>query len=178
MEKVILTGEHIILEFPDKIDIDILTNWENDPKNWLVSDTVAPFSREQIALFIAENKDIYEAGQLRFMIRTRNSRESAGCVDLYDFDPKNKRVGVGVLIDERFRGKGIAREALSLLISFCFDQLEVHCVYAEVLATNTSSKNLFESLSFLCTGTRIEWLWDGNGFQDQLFYQKLITYEA
>lgn len=175
---MIITGEHILLDFPQHTDVDTLTIWENDPRNWLVSDTVAPFSRKQIEAFIEENNDIYESGQLRFMIRFKNSNESVGCVDLYNFDPKNKRVGVGVLIDEKHRGKGMAKEALKLLVSFCFEELEAHCIYAEVLSTNISSRNLFESLNFSCNGTRKEWLWDGSGYQDQLFYQKLISDEA
>ena len=32
-----------------------------------------------------------------------------GCIDLFDFDPVNMRVGVGVLIDPQFRGKRLRK---------------------------------------------------------------------
>ena len=42
-------------------DIDILYRWENDPKVWKVSGTVAPFSKYILRRFIEDQKyDIYE----------------------------------------------------------------------------------------------------------------------
>ncbi|MEX2597876.1 MAG: GNAT family N-acetyltransferase, partial [Salibacteraceae bacterium] len=150
---MVIKGEQVVLE-PATIDeLDVIYQWENDPDYWLVSNTVVPYTREQIETFLLNNKDIYETGQLRLMIKSKDER-IAGCVDLYDFDPKNKRSGIGILIDPIFRGKGLGLEAINLLATFCFEKLDLNSLYAEVLVTNPSSIKLFESAHFELTGIK------------------------
>lgn len=169
-----IAGKDTVLDLPTEEDVDTITAWENDPSHWLVSDTLAPYSREQILDFVQQNDDIYESGQLRLMIRSLDGVERIGCIDLYGFDPKNRRVGVGILVDPDFRGRGLAREALALLVDYCKNDLEMHGVYAEVLSNNPSSQHLFKSVGFEQTGIRKEWLVDGSQYIDQFFYQKLF----
>lgn len=169
-----IEGIDTVLSLPEETDVDTITAWENDPEHWLVSDTIAPYSREQILDFVQHNLDIYQSGQLRLMIRSKDEQAQVGCIDLFAFDPKNRRVGVGILVDAAYRGRGLAREALSLLLTYCKNDLEVYSVYAEVLSNNPSSQHLFESLAFERTGVRKSWLWDGTGFIDQYFYQRLF----
>lgn len=167
-----LKGEKIALRAAEPSDVDVIYSWENDPKNWLVSNTVAPYSRHQILQFIEDANDIFASSQLRLII-SNHQQQAAGCIDLFDFDHKNKRVGLGVLVDENHRGKGYAQEALLLTIDYCFNLLEVHSLYAEVLSNNLSSQKLFESAGFVQTGIKKEWLWTGEGFIDQIFYQRI-----
>jgi diamine N-acetyltransferase len=167
-----LKGERVKLRAAEPADVDKIFEWENDPENWLVSNTIAPYSKHQILQFIESANDIFASNQLRLMI-TLHTGETVGCVDLFDFDPKNKRAGLGVLIDPVFRSKGLAREALRLTISYGFDLLELHGFYAEVLSSNESSQRLFESTGFTKTGMKKEWLWTGDNFVDQIFYQIL-----
>jgi len=170
-----LIGKHIVLYLPSEEDIDTIVQWENDPAHWLVSDTVVPYTKEQITEFVLHNQDVYETGQLRLMIFSSDKEERMGCIDLFDFDPKNRRVGIGILVDHNYRGKGLAHEALEMLVEYCSKGLEMHSVYAEVLETNTSSIRLFESVGFALSGTRKDWLWDGEKYQDQFIYQKVLA---
>jgi diamine N-acetyltransferase len=166
-----LEGSKVKLRIASSEDVEDIFHWENDTDHWLVSDTSVPYSLEQIENFILRDNDIYTSNQTRFMVVSR-SNEKAGCVDLFDFDPKNKRVGMGILMDKRFRGQGFGLEAIQLLADYCFEALDVHCVYAEVLETNEASSHIFESCGFLKTGVKKDWLSDGERFVDQLFYQK------
>ena len=43
-----LKGESIYLRVVDKEDATVLFLWENDPKNWKVSNTEVPFSMHAI----------------------------------------------------------------------------------------------------------------------------------
>ncbi|MEZ4722758.1 MAG: GNAT family protein [Flavobacteriales bacterium] len=164
-------GSNIILRKAEVRDVERILSWENDTQNWLVSNTVTPFTSEQIQDFIENGMDIYESGQLRFVIEIQNE-EIVGCVDLFDFDPKNGRVGIGVLVDEKHRGKGIAKEALRTTIEYCFDTLEVRCIHAEVLENNLASRSVFETCGFTVSGVKKEWLWDGQSYLNQVFYQR------
>lgn len=167
-----LKGEVVELRAAEPADVDQIFKWENDPDNWLVSNTIAPYSKHQILQFIESANDIFASNQLRLMIAL-HSGEIVGCVDLFDFDPKNKRAGLGVLIDPIYRGKGYAREALQLTINYGFNLLELHGFYAEVLSTNEASQRLFEHVGFVQTGVKKQWLWAGKNYVDQLFYQIL-----
>ncbi len=167
-----LIGDHISLRLPTIEDVHIIHRWENDPEHWLVSNTIAPYTKEQILHFIEHDNDLYADQQMRMMIE---SKEGAvvGCIDLFDFDPKNHRVGLGILIDDAFRGKGLGNEAIALTVRYCFDELEMHSIYADVLENNASSQRLFEANGFVKAGHKKDWLWNGSEFMDQYFYQRI-----
>ena len=98
-----------------------------------------------------------------------------GCIDLFDFDPVNMRVGVGVLIDPQFRGKGYGKAAIALVMKYCAEELKVRQLYAEVLESNRASQVIFESMGFTESGKKKQWMLDGETFVDQIFYQRLLV---
>lgn len=165
-----LQGTKVNLRRPQMVDLDLIFKWENDPLNWLVSNTVAPYSKEEIEKFIEQEHDLYSDQQMRWMIEDKDNAV-IGCVDLYDFDPKNQRVGLGILIDDPYRGKGLGQDALKVVVQFCFDKAEVRTIHAEILENNPSSHRLFEAIGFERNGTKKDWIWDGTRFLDQFFYQ-------
>ncbi|GAB5539446.1 MAG: GNAT family N-acetyltransferase [Salibacteraceae bacterium] len=171
---MILTDSDILLRYPETKDVAKILSWENDVENWLVSDTISPYSEEEIREFVEAGQDFFRDGQKRLMMET-SSKKLAGCIDVFDFDQKNRRASIGVLTEPDFRGKGIAKSALKLTEDFCFSQLEIHSLYAEVLETNVPSRTLFEKSGFTMIGIKRDWLWDGFGYHDQVMYQKIVT---
>ena len=118
--------------------------------------------------------DIHTAKQLRLVICCVTDNKCLGFVDLFDFDPLNKRAGVGILIYEpESRRRGFAREALNLLIPYCFDHLGLHQLFANVGAQNQASIQLFEALGFIKSGVKRDWHWSHAGYIDELIYQKI-----
>ena len=85
-----------------------------------MSNTQTPYSRFLINQYLENaHQDIYEAKQLRLAICLNNSYEAIGLIDLFDFDPKNNRAGIGILIQEKNnRINGFGSEALQLLINY------------------------------------------------------------
>lgn len=96
-----------------------------------------------------------------------------GLIDLYDFDPKHKRAGVGIVVDTVHHSKGIGTEALELLCEFAFTHLQVHQLFAHITPDNNPSIRLFTRVGFLHTGTRKEWLFQNGTFMDELIFQKI-----
>ncbi len=163
-----IQGEHIILRLADSSDVQTIVEWENDYENWLVSGTTEPYSLEQIKNFIENDNDIFAANQCRFMLLANDSR--IGCIDLFDYEPKHGRVGVGVLVDRIYRGKGYAKEALQLLVPFCKQELKTRMLFAGVLSDNLTSINLFKSVGFEEIGIRKNWVnHDGNHLDQHKF---------
>ena len=155
-------------------DIDLLYEWENSEDNWMVSQTLSPFSKHTLAIYIRDSdRDIYEAKQLRMMI-TNLAGKTVGAIDLFDFDPLNLRVGIGILIHSlEDRSKGYARSALNLVVRYCFEKLGLHQIYANILTDNEISLKLFSKAGFQLIGTKKDWVRDGGIWKDEYLVQLL-----
>ncbi|MFZ7113828.1 MAG: GNAT family N-acetyltransferase, partial [Bacteroidota bacterium] len=126
------------------------------------------------------HQDIYTNKQLRLMIDLKYFEESdedettrsIGCVDLFDFDPKNKRAGIGILIaDKADRGRGYATEALHLIIDYGFEILDLHQIYSNIRVENESSVTLFKRAGFEVTGLKQDWIYEQGKFYDEYTLQ-------
>ena len=165
----------ISLRAAEPEDASLIYRWENDRTLWRVSETSAPTSRFQIEQFLLNGSDLFANRQLRLMIEAQAEKEPVGSVDLFDYDPLHQRVGIGILIDAPYRGKGYAARAVRLALDYLFHDLMVHQVYCLVDATNLPSQHLFESLGFQCCGRRKDWIKTPDGFLDVYFYQIIAT---
>jgi len=169
-----IKGKKITLRALEPEDLDFLFQIENNVDLWEVSHTQTPYSKYTLKKYLENaHRDIYEVKQLRLVIETLNNK-TIGLIDVYDFDPKNKRAGIGIVIsDKQERQKGYAAEALNLLCNYAFSHLQLHQVFAAIGLENTSSIKLFEREGFVKTGTKKDWNFYNNRFYDELFYQKI-----
>jgi diamine N-acetyltransferase len=88
-------------------------------------------------------------------------------VDLFDFEPLHRRIGLGILIaDKNDRQKGYAAEALQLVLQYCVEFLECHQVYCHVETDNSASIKLFEKLGFQISGRRKDWVRHQGSYKD------------
>ena len=118
------------------------------------------------------HKDIFESKQLRLIIATNKKNQPIGCIDLFDFEPKHKRVGVGIIIsklDER--NKGYALTAIQMIVKYAFTHLNLHQLYANITEDNSASIKLFENSKFKLTGIKKDWIFSNKGFKNESIYQ-------
>lgn len=156
-------------------DLELLYDWENNDAYWMISNTMTPFSKFTLKRFLKHShKNIYETGQLRLMIELIDEKLTIGTIDLFDFDPFHKRAGIGILIaDEAQRRKGYASMALKCVIDYCFDTLQMHQLYCNILANNGESMDLFQKLGFVRIGVKKEWVKTTDGYLDEHMFQLL-----
>ncbi|SHH77671.1 GNAT family N-acetyltransferase [Winogradskyella jejuensis] len=169
---VTLKGEHIYLRALEPEDLEFVYKVENDESIWHLSHTQTPYSRFLVKQYLENaHQDIYEAKQLRLVISSYDN-ETLGLIDLFDFDFKNKRAGIGIVItDEASRGKGLGSEALSLLINYSFTQLQLHQLFCNISETNKVSLKLFESKGFEKVGLKRDWNFTNKGFKNEYLLQ-------
>lgn len=166
---MLLKNSEVSLRALEPEDIDIIYEWENDTDIWQVSNTLTPYSKYILAKYIAQAsvQDIYEARQLRMVITLSENNIPVGLIDLFDFDPSNSRAGIGISINRKdMRGKHIAKNALRILIDYCFNRLNINQLYCNIEIDNTASINLFKSENFQLYGTLKQWQRTQNGFND------------
>ncbi|MCD6112677.1 MAG: GNAT family N-acetyltransferase [Bacteroidales bacterium] len=167
-----MRGKTINLRAIEPADIDILYKWENDTSIWYLSNTIEPFSKFILEQYIlSSNQDIYSKKQLRLMIDINESKKTIGSIDLFDFDPKNKRAGIGILINKNERGKGYASEALELLINYSFHTLDLHQLYCNISADNNVSLKLFHNFGFKIIGLKKQWNFINDKWMDEYMLQ-------
>ena len=168
-----LTGNTIYLRALEPEDLEFIYTIENNESIWEVSNTQTPYSRFLIRQYLENaHQDIYEAKQLRLAICLNGSFEAIGLIDLFDFDPKNNRAGIGIVISsEANRNVGIGSEALQLVINYAFNQLQLHQLYANIGFDNVISMQLFTKFGFQKIGTKKDWIKVNNVYKDEFLFQ-------
>jgi diamine N-acetyltransferase len=156
-------------------DLEILYEWENNESYWTVSNTITPFSKYTIKLYLENShKSIYETGQIRLMIDLIAEKTTIGTVDIFDFEHFHRRAGVGILIaDPAHRRKGYASMTLKCLSDYCFNILQLHQLYCNILSNNRESIDLFRKNGFVEAGLKKEWIRTTEGYQDEYLFQLL-----
>lgn len=168
-----LQGNTIYLRALEPEDLEFIYAIENDESIWEVSNTQTPYSKFLIRQYLENaHQDIYEAKQLRLAICKNSNNKAIGLIDLFDFDAKNRRAGIGIVIQcETDRGNGFGKEALQLLINFSFKKLQLHQLYANIATNNEASLHLFATFGFQKIGIKKDWNFTGNSFQDEAIFQ-------
>ena len=174
-----LLGDNIKLRAIEPSDLDLIFKWENDPENWLISNTSTPFSRHILNRYIENaQQDIYEARQLRLMIelmdKQGNDLEVIGTIDFFDFDPMHLRAGIGILIARKDKRKlGLASEALAVFTDYAFSTLHLHQLYCNIVKENKDSLKLFKKHGFTEAGMKRDWIRRKHKWLDVVLLQKI-----
>jgi [ribosomal protein S5]-alanine N-acetyltransferase len=96
-----------------------------------------------------------------------------GMVNYHDGHIRNKRVAIGYIIDPARHQKGIATEAVSAMLDFCFGELHLHRVQAFIQPDNTASRKLVEKLGFRSEGILRDNLRVGEAWRDEMLFALL-----
>ncbi len=169
-----LKGAHIYLRALEPSDLDFLFKLENNTDLWEISGTTTPYSKFVLKRYLENaHRDIYEVKQLRLCICDR-SDQVLGLIDLFDFDPKNSRAGLGIVVlDVEDRGKGIGKEVISIISKYAFSTLGLRQLYSNIISDNKESIGLFEKMGFEQVGVKKDWIFSNGTYKNEILYQKI-----
>ena len=97
-----------------------------------------------------------------------------GCVDLYNYDPLNKRAAVGIMVATEYRRQGYALAMLRQLQELAATTYHLHTLYADIAAPNTASLALFRKAGYTQCGHFKEWLEYDSHYIDTIRMQKIL----
>jgi diamine N-acetyltransferase len=168
-----LQAQNIYLRALEPEDLDFVYEVENNVSIWEISHTQTPYSKFLIKQYLENaHQDIFEAKQLRLVICKNHNFKAIGLIDLFDYDPKNSRIGIGILINnETNRNNGVGSQALGLLITYCFEVLNIHQLFANISTENEASLALFTKFGFQFVGTKKQWNLVNGIYKDENLYQ-------
>ena len=140
-----LKDKNILLRPLQNSDFDFLKRIENNTDNWQFGSERKEYSDKELSDYIANSKtDIKVAKQYRFVIDLNST--PIGLIDLFDYTIDS--AGVGVIIAEKYRNKGFAKEALYLLSDYSFTNLNLVKLHCAITKDNLLSIKLFTSCGF------------------------------
>ena len=155
-------------------DLDLLYRIENDQSLWGMGVSNVPYSRFTLHDFIANSSgNIYADGQVRLIAETEDG-VVVGMADVVNFDAKNRRAEVGMLIECQYRRQGYGEQALRQLADYALSVLHLHQLYAYVAADNQPSLALFGKVGFTPSAQLHDWLYDGRQYHPALLMQRIL----
>ncbi len=167
------TNSPISLRALEPSDLDFLYAIENDTRYWYLGSVCSPYSKAVLLQYLdSAHLDIYSTKQLRLIIEVEDN--AIGAIDLYDFDPKNRKTGIGIFVLERYRKNNYAFDALTTLSHYCQNTLNLHQIYATIPAGNKASIKLFQKMRFEECGIKKDWLFHNGAYEDAIEMQLLF----
>lgn len=155
-------------------DLDALYALENEIEEWESGSSTVRYSRYALRDYIANNAyDIYADRQVRHVISDDSGR-LLGLVDLVNFEPRNSRAEVSVVVCQSARRSGIATWALAEIVSYVRDFLHLNQLYAIVPVSNAASCALFAKVGFVHTATLHQWVFNKEIYEDAYVFQLFL----
>lgn len=164
-----LTGERVRFTSLNMDNIYRHFEWNNDPVlNRL--DSEIPYSEESFGAFKKRFERIVthpSSNTVDFEIHSEDGT-LIGIAYVAEISEHNRHCTAGITIGDRaYWGKNYGRDALRVLLDYCFEELGMHRVATETFEYNTAWKKLVEWAGFQCEGVEREYL-----FRDGVFWDK------
>lgn len=147
-----LVGENCILSPIDGSAAETVAKWSNTLDVAIrTGDISVMITCEQQKLYLESMNGDNEYG---FFILSKEG-ELIGIIRLMRVDFINRNAVLGVFIGEStFRGKGVGREAIGLVLDYAFNVLNLRNVMLETFSFNKSAIKAFEKCGFSRIGRR------------------------
>ena len=171
---MIKVTENGFLRAPEPEDLQWLYGIENDASLWYLGISKEPWSKKVLADYLATQPgNLQRDGQLRLLFIYNG--QTAGAVDLFDYDPVARKAGIGIVLSAAYRGKGLGKRVLRAFEAYCFKTLGLHSLYAHVATNNDASTQLFEQSGYRAVGMLEDWVWFDGTHQNAQLFQKIVS---
>ncbi|MBB4826752.1 RimJ/RimL family protein N-acetyltransferase [Sporosarcina luteola] len=148
---------------------DILTyhRWRNDMEVMISTNPALDLYSSQETEEFVNGVILGSTDGKSYMIVDRLSDQTIGITSLIHIDMKNRNAECIIDIGEKeFHGKGYGREALTLLLDYAFQEMNLHRVSLRVFSFNKKAISLYEKIGFQHEGASREALFRNGGWHD------------
>jgi [ribosomal protein S5]-alanine N-acetyltransferase len=123
------------------------------------------------------DRDFRQRKRIKWGIALKENEEKVvGIIEALDYISHINQITVGYFIHPDFWNRGIASEALRILVYFLFEDVGINRIQAEVMPRNIYSKRVLLKNGFQLEGTlRQATLWVGKGLIDLELYSILAS---
>lgn len=168
--KHFIEGKNIYLRGLTKSDIPKWFNWFNDP---IITEHMnkGVFPNSELLQEEFMNHILKSKNDLQLGIVLKENDTLIGIVGVHKIDWIHRNGDVSVVLGEKeYWGKGIAREAIALVVRHAFTKMNLRRLTAGMSILNTGSQKCFESNEFVLEGTRRKHFFHNGKYLDVLMF--------
>lgn len=172
----VLTSDHLILKKIEDQHLDEVYEIYSNDKVFEYCGIIPKHNKDTVKSMIGHfERDFNKRSRIKWGIFASHEPDRLlGIIEAMEFNQKVNMVTIGYYLAESNWGKGIATEAVGILIKFLFLDVKVNRIQAEVMPPNEISKKVLLHNGFLKEGTlRQATLWSGKGIVDLEIYSIL-----
>jgi len=172
-----LETERLIIRNLRESDLEDFFEYRSDPKVCELQG-FEPITRENAKLFIEEQKDaeVGKAGErTQLAVELKSEKKVIGDIYLKLESGNARVVECGVSFSTEYQGKGLAKEALTKVFSYLFEEKNVHRIIGITDVENASCIAMIESLNFRREAEFKQSFWDEGKkeWRDEFLYAML-----
>lgn len=171
-----LEGRRLVLRAPDERDVDRLYALFSDPavmRYWSRPPMTERAEAEALLARWLDGVALREA--LTWVIASPEADAAIGTCTLFRFEPRHRRAEIGYSLRSELWGRGLAGEAMTLLLDWTFPALGLHRVEADVDPRNEGSRRLLLRLGFRSEGLLRERYFVGDEVSDTELFGLLAS---
>ena len=170
MKAIRLQGEALDLRPLQMDDIDAIYTLVQAPSIPANTFVPTPYPLEAAEEFVRTRRELWQNDEAYvFGMVEKSSGRFAGCIGLHPVY-EHFRAEVGYWVGEPFQGRGLASEALRLLIQFGFEQLKLNRIEAGHFVGNPASGRVMRKAGMRFEGLRRQMVWHRDRFRDLRWY--------
>ena len=132
---------------------------------YLIDFETAPDEAEMRSIITWTEEIFAQKRGIRWAITLFPCDRLIGSCGFHLYDPAHRRVEIGYELHRDYWRRGIMSEAVDMLMTFCFERLNVHRMEADVTVGNLASASLLQGLGFQFEGTWRERVFKRGQFQ-------------
>ena len=171
-------------EIPDIRGERVVLNRVVDTDAAALSDLIEnPYVQRYLPSYLFEKQqaDVYETISLLYAdlfenkkslilaVRMKETGELAGLAEFYGLRDRLHKASVGYRLRERYWGKGIATEAVRLMVGYLYGETDIEIITASTMVENSASAHVLEKADFIRTARYVEEDW---GFPEPAIVDK------
>ena len=166
---MILHDDVVLLRAIEESDAEVLMELINDPETEnAVCGWSYPVSLSSQKRWIG---DIKNDKTIRYAVDVEG--KIVGTAIISSIDMKNRTANMNIKLLKSARGKGIATHTMGLIIHYCFEELNLHCLTASVIERNVDSIKLWEKLGFTQDGVLRDRVYKNGQYHNEIAFSLL-----
>ena len=170
-------GEKRVLRAIEPEDNKMLLELINDPETErMLGGTSWPVSMDSQMKWYAHLDG--SSSVLRCIVADQKDNSPLGTLIMNEIDQRNGVAHIHVkMAAGETRGKGYGTDAVNTIVQYAFEELRLHCVFANVISYNAASIRMLEKCGFHRDGILRERVYKQGKYFDEYTYSKLATDE-
>ncbi len=155
-----------MLRAVERDDIERWRKWFNDPEVRQYLSRLYPYSMYDGEQFFEQQRGS-EADKV-FSVDTPEGVH-IGSIGLHHLDWVSRHAEMGILIgEEAYRGKGYGTDAITTLLRFAFEEMNLHRVELLVMEFNSRALACYKKIGFVQEGARRDAHWAHGRYWDMI----------